>query len=96
VFVGQGKGADALHLFWRRLKASKARIGAVAMDMSQACISAVTANLSDSTIVFGRFHVIKLFNEKLTQFRQDLWREATDLLQKEVLKGGPSALVVSV
>ena len=42
VFVGEGKGADALEPFWRRLKASRARIQAVAMDMSQAYISAVS------------------------------------------------------
>jgi transposase len=87
VFVGEGKGTDALEPFWKRLKASRARIRAVAMDMSQAYISAVTANLPTSTIVFDHFHVIKLFNEKLTELRRDLYREATDLLHKNVLKG---------
>jgi transposase len=87
VFVGEGKGADSLEPFRKRLKASRARIRAVAMDMSQAYISAVTANLPNSTIVFDHFHVIKLFNEKLTELRRDLYREATDLLQKNVLKG---------
>ena len=38
-------------------------------------------------LVFDHFHVVKLFNEKLTQLRRDLYREAVDLLQKEVLKG---------
>ena len=33
VFVGEGKGADALGPFLRRLKASRARIRAVAMDI---------------------------------------------------------------
>jgi transposase len=87
VFVGEGKGTDALEPFWKRLKASRARIRAVAMDMSQAYISAVTANLPNSTIVFDHFHLIKLFNEKLTELRRDLYREATDLLHKNVLKG---------
>jgi transposase len=66
VFVGEGKGADALNPFWKRLKASRARIEAVAMDMSQAYITDVSANLPRATIVFDHFHVIKLFNEKLT------------------------------
>jgi transposase len=87
VFVGEGKGADALAPFWKRLKASKARIQAVAMDMSQAYINAVSTHLPDSTIVFDHFHVIKLINEKLTELRRNLYREATDLLHKEVLKG---------
>lgn len=37
--------------------------------------------------MFDRFHIVKLFNEKLTQLRRELYREATDLLQKNVLKG---------
>lgn len=37
--------------------------------------------------MFDHFHVIKLFNEKLTELRRQLYREATDLLHKEVLKG---------
>lgn len=87
VFVGEGKGADALEPFWKRLKSSRARIEAVAMDMSQAYISAVRSNMPHATIVFDHFHVIKLMNEKLTELRRDLYREATDLLQKDVLKG---------
>jgi len=87
VFVGEGKGADALKPFWKRLKSSKARIEAVAMDMSQAYISAVTNNLPRATIVFDHFHVIKLMNDKMTELRRNLYREATDLLQKDVIKG---------
>src|SRR5947209_17350476 len=40
VFVGDGKGAEALEPFWRRLRASRARIQAVAIDMSAAYIRA--------------------------------------------------------
>ena len=87
VFVGEGKGADALEPFWKGLKRSTARIESVAMDMSQAYISAVTKNLPRATIVFDHFHVIKLMNEKLTQLRRHLYGEATDFLQKQVLKG---------
>lgn len=87
VFVGHGKGSDALEPFWKRLKASRANIQAVAMDMSQAYISAVTSHLPNSTIVFDHFHVIKFFNEKLTELRREIYREATDLLHKNVLKG---------
>ncbi len=36
VFVGDGKGADALKPFWKRLRPSGAKIEAVAMDMSAA------------------------------------------------------------
>src|SRR3954454_11591106 len=82
-FVGDGKGADALKPFWKRLRPSRAKIGAVAMDMSAAYRGAVSTHLPEAKIVFDRFHVMKLFNEKLS----DLHREATDVMQKKVLKG---------
>lgn len=87
VFVGNGKGQDALKPFWKRLKSSRAKIKAVATDMSPAYISAVQKNLPNARLVFDRFHVMKLLNEKLTELRRQLYREATDLLQKSVLKG---------
>ena len=87
VYVGDGKGADALDSFWKKVKRAKAKIEAVAMDMSPAYISAVSTHLPKATIVFDHFHVIKLFNDKLSGLRRDLYREAKDLLQKKVLKG---------
>jgi transposase len=87
VFVGDGKGADALEPFWRRLRPSGARIEAVAIDMSQAYIMAVHEHLPQAVLVFDRFHVVKLFNERLSDFRRELHREATDHLHKDVLKG---------
>jgi transposase len=86
VFVGDGKGAKALLPFWKRLKASKAKVEAVAMDMSPAYREAVSTHLPKAKIVFDRFHVMKLFNEKLSDLRRALHREATEM-QKKVLKG---------
>src|SRR5512147_1737678 len=87
VFVGDGKGAKALKPFWERLRSSKAKIEAVAMDMAPAYREAVATHLPEATIVFDRFHVMKLFNEKLSDLRRALHREATDVMQKQVLKG---------
>ena len=87
VFVGDGKGADALKPFWKRLKSSRAKIEAVAIDMSPAYISTVQANLSKAVLVFDHFHVLKLYNEKLSDLRRNLYREAKEQLHKEVLKG---------
>src|SRR6516225_8363426 len=87
VFVGEGKGADALDPFWGRLRAAKARVEAVATDMALAYIQAVREHLGDAVHVFDHFHVIKLFNEKLSDFRRELHREATDKLHRDVLKG---------
>ena len=55
--------------------------------MSAVYVSAVAAHLRDAPIFFEHFHVTKLFGEKLTQVRRDLSREATDPLEKKVLKG---------
>lgn len=87
VFIGDGKGSDALIPFWKRLKRSKAQINAVAIDMSPAYIAAVLENLSDAAIVFDRFHVMKLYNDRLSELRRHLQREAEGPLQIEVLKG---------
>ena len=45
VFVGDGKGGDALKPFWKRPHGSEAKIEAVAMDMSAAYRGAVSAHL---------------------------------------------------
>jgi len=87
VHVGRGKGADALEPFWKRLRASHAKIEAVATDMSPAYIDAVTTHLPDAALVFDRFHVIKLYNDKLSGLRRDLHRQLTDTMQKDALKG---------
>jgi|WetSurMetagenome_2_1015567.scaffolds.fasta_scaffold170541_2 transposase len=87
VFVGDGKGAEALLPFWKRVSHSPAQIEAVAIDMSPAYMSAVMSHLPKATIVFDHFHVVKLFNDKLSDLRRDLYREAKDELQKDVLKG---------
>ena len=86
VFVGDGKGADALKPFWRRLRRSTARVEAVAMDMSPAYERAVRTHLKQAVIVFDHFHVIKLFNDKLSDLRRSLYHRAT-AEQKKVLKG---------
>jgi transposase len=87
VYVGDGKSANALKPFWKKLKCSKATIQAVAMDMGQAYIKAVKENLPGVPIVFDHFHVIKLYNEKLTKLRRDLYRETENNEDKKVLKG---------
>jgi len=85
VFVGDWQRAEALQPFWRRLRRSRARIEAVAMDMSKAYISAVTEHLPAATIVFDHFHVIKLFNDKLQEFRRQLFNQ----VQKRDGEEGP-------
>ncbi len=44
-------------------------------------------HLPEAAIIFDRFHIVKLFNDKLSDLRRDLYREAKDQLRKDVLKG---------
>ena len=87
VFVGEGKGADALEPFWSRLKRQKVRIEAVATDLSPAYISAILTNLPNAVHVFDHFHIIKLYNDGLSDLRRRLYHEATQIMDQKVLKG---------
>ena len=87
IFVGDGKGAEALTPFFRRIKRSKLTVDAVAIDMSPAYIAAVLDNLPNATIVFDHFHVIKMYNDKLSDLRRTLYNQATGPLEKQVMKG---------
>ena len=55
--------------------------------MSPAYIAAVLENLPKAGIVFDRFHVMKLYNDKLSELHRALQREAEGPLQARVLKG---------
>jgi len=87
VYVGDGKGTDALIPFWRRLRRFKSNIRAVAIDMSPAYISAIRENLPDAAIVFDHFHIVKMFNDKLSDLRRTLQREVENEKTHTVLKG---------
>lgn len=87
VYVGPGKGSEALDPFWKRLRGSHARIEAVAADMSLAYALAVRKHLPNAVLVNDRFHVIKLYNEMLTKLRRELYHEAKTQLERDVLKG---------
>lgn len=84
VWAAPGRGGDTLRKFWRALRLSKAKIKAVAMDMSPAYWAAVREHLPGAAIVFDRFHIIKLVNEKLDDLRRDLVHEAEGLMKKTV------------
>jgi transposase len=93
IFVGDGKGAEALVPFWKRLRKSRAKIVAACSDMSPAYTSAIRNHLPEAIHVFDRFHVMKLFNEKLTSLRRRLHGETQDKEAKEALKGIRFALL---
>lgn len=87
VYVASGKDAEALNPFMKRLKRCKATIKAVAADMSPAYQLAVRQHLPSAALVFDRFHVVKLMNERLTDIRRELFRKMEKHSDKELLKG---------
>lgn len=93
VWVARGRGGDTLRKFWRALRLRKARIQAVAMDMSPAYRSVVLEHWPDAAIVLDRFHIPKLVNEKLDDLRRARVREAAGLMQQTV-KGVRSLLLM--
>ena len=86
VWVAPGKQGKSLKPFWRALRQAKAKIQAVCCDLSAAYWSALVDNLPEAAVVFDRFHVVKLMNEKLDDLRRALWREAQGLM-KQTVKG---------
>ena len=86
VWVSRGRGKAALQGFWRRVRKSKAKLEAVAMDMSGAYWAAVLEAMPKVKVVFDRFHIMKLMNEKIDDLRRALVREAEGPL-KLAIKG---------
>lgn len=87
VYVGDGKGKDALDGFWKRLSRSKCNIKAVSTDLSGTFISAVREHLPDATLVFDHFHVIKLANDALDKVRIDTYKELDSKEKSSAIKG---------
>jgi len=79
-----GRGQEALRGFWRRLRVAKAKIKAVATDMSAAYWSAVLENLPEAVLVFDKFHILKLMNERLDDLRREMVREAEGPLKLRI------------
>lgn len=68
--VGDGRGADALKGFERRLRRHRRRIRHVCMDMSGAYARWVRAFLPDADVVYDHFHVVKAMNDRLDKVRR--------------------------
>jgi transposase len=83
--VGEGKGGDALDGFVRKLKSSKCKIQAVALDLGPAYSAWAKEHLPAARIVYDHFHLIKLMNAKLDALRRKTMNEADEEM-KERLK----------
>jgi len=86
LFIGKGKGGDALKKFRKRIKRRAKHIKAVAIDMANSYSAWVRDVLPDADIVYDHFHVIKLMNERMNNLRKSTMNKLEDEQKKE-LKG---------
>jgi transposase len=86
LFIGKGKGGDALKKFRKRLKRRAKQIKAVAIDMANSYSAWVKEVLPDADIVYDHFHVIKLMNERMNNLRKSTMNKL-ETEQKKELKG---------
>lgn len=87
LYVGEGKGVDALDKFWKRVKKMDVHIKYIATDLSAAFISSVYENCPDAIHVFDHFHVVKLMNDKLDDIRRVQYSMEKNINKRKVLKG---------
>lgn len=86
--VGAGKDAAALRPFFVRLRACRAKLVAIAVDMSAAFLRAIEEDgPQDVLIIHDRFYIMKLMNQVLDQVRRSE-QNRLEAQGKKVLKGG--------
>ena len=84
--VSRGKGADALKMFSSRIRRSGAKIRYVCMDMSKAYTAWAKETIPQAEIVYDRFHLMKMMNERLDGVRRRVARKLDEDAAKD-LKG---------
>ena len=87
IYVGDGKGADSLDRFWKKVRKKGLEIRYVATDLSAAFISSVSENCPKTVHVFDHFHVMKLMNDKLDEIRRVQYNMEKNVNKRKVLKG---------
>lgn len=95
LFVGKGKGGDALKKFRKRLKRKAGQIRAVSMDMSNAYSAWVAEVLPNADIIYDHFHLIKLMNDRMNNLRRCTMNKLGDEQKKE-LKGKRTILLRNI
>ena len=86
LYAAEGRDAQALVPFLRRLKRSRAKLEAVAIDMSQAYRNAVKEVFPQLAVVHDAYHVVALANKAVDDTRRDLYRDL-EADERKVIKG---------
>ena len=68
--IGDGKGADALSDFTKRLRQCKVKLEAISLDFGRAYIKWAKETQPQAELIFDHFHLIKLMNNKLDKIRR--------------------------
>ena len=84
--VIDGRGGEAVERFIKKLGSYAKNLKAVAMDMAKAYWGKVLDYLPGVDIVFDRFHVVKLMNEKIDNLRREYQRDCENV-ERKVIKG---------
>ena len=95
VFVGEGRKAEALDVFWKRLKSSGAKVKAVATDMWEAYWGSVIQHLPGVPVVFDLFHIIKQYHKCLDELRIQLYMQETNLNKRKLIKSSKWLLLTN-
>lgn len=86
LYIGKGKGGDALKGFRNRIARKAKQIKAVTIDMANAYSAWVSEVLPQADIVYDHFHVIKLMNKRMDGLRKSTMNQLAQEQEKE-LKG---------
>ncbi|GAB6975095.1 ISL3 family transposase [Prevotella falsenii] len=87
IYVGDGKGTDALKRFRLKVEHYGVVIEHVATDLSGAFIASVMENAPVAVHVFDHFHIVKLMNDAIDKLRAKIYHEERDINKRKVIKG---------
>ena len=94
LYTAEGKDHTTLEAFFARLKKARAKLQAIAVDMSEAYAKAIRLYAPAAAIVVhDHFHVVKEMNEVLTEVRRDEQRRLADE-GKSAIKGSRYLLLM--
>lgn len=88
LYAAEGRDQKSLEPFFRRLRRARAKLEAVAMDMSDAYINAVQEYWSKQVvIVHDHYHIVSNMNGVIDKVRRLEQKRLEDEGQRKVLKG---------
>lgn len=94
VWVGEDRKFDTLKEFFTQMPEKiRSQIKAVAMDMQDPFIKAVTEFCPNAAIVFDMFHIVAQYSKVIDQVRREETSKAATETDKKVIKGSRCILL---